>query len=95
MIKVVDGIIRHQGKSYSNGMTVTGLSKQEEARLVSLGVAEQIKEENHKEPEPSEDSETLDNAEPPKDPEGISIEFNEEEYINAGTTEKPDKKGGE
>lgn len=41
-IKVKKSNVRHNGTSYTIGEMITGLSEQEEVRLISLGVAEQI-----------------------------------------------------
>jgi hypothetical protein len=44
MVKVKDGIIRHAKIDYKVGDVIPGLSKDEEARLITLGVAEHVAE---------------------------------------------------
>lgn len=43
-VTIIKGIVRYKGKSFVKGDIIEGLDKKEEARLISLGVAQQVKE---------------------------------------------------
>ena len=42
MLKVIDGKVRYNGKTYEEGDNITGLSEKDKARLISLKVAEYV-----------------------------------------------------
>lgn len=44
MIKIKEGKVKHNGKTYMKGDTLSGLSKTDEAKLISLGLAEKTEE---------------------------------------------------
>lgn len=99
MIRVLKGKVKAFGEYHGVGDVIKGLSKQDEARLISLGAAEyvrKLKPELPAEPDNEEEQEKVQGEEQEEEQEGTEVDpaaeinFNPEDCIVNG--EEPSKK---
>jgi hypothetical protein len=88
-VKVKNGQVNDGKKNYIKDDIITGLKKEDEARLVSLGVAEYLVEEKAKKPtqntkKPDEDKAPENDAKAPEEKGEINIQFNPDDLIKDG-----------
>ncbi len=100
MIEVIRGSIIADGKQYTPGQTIKGLSRDDEARLVKKGIAKYVKavaeKETPKEEKPAGDTKTLEPATEGSS-DAVKIEFDADQYIEESNTKpktKPKPKTG-
>lgn len=88
MVKVIKGEVKFNGVFHGKGAVITGLSEQDEARLVEKGVAEYVPE-MAQEPrtEPEKETEIEEDVEEEKQEEQAETEEQEEAVAEPADTE--------
>jgi hypothetical protein len=100
-VRVKEGKVRHDYKTYIIGDIMTGLSDDDESRLISLGVAEHIGEIEEKyapagiapvDEDPKTDVSPDESPSASENDESINLDFNVDEYVDAGNKKGKDGK---